>query len=107
MLLEIVGKLKAYNETLKDPIEIGMGLNSGSLMLGTVGGENRMDGTVISDVVNVASRIENLTKKYKVSLLISEYTINKLKNPSDFSITKIDTVETRGRKEKVTIYTAN
>ena len=53
-------------------IRVGIGINSGALMLGTVGGESRMDGTVISDAVNLASRVESMTKIYGALLLISE-----------------------------------
>ena len=58
--------LTNYNEDRQRvgyiPIQIGIGINSGSLMLGTVGGKSRMDSTVISDAVNLASHIEGLTK---------------------------------------------
>ena len=68
-------QLKNYNEGRcragYDPINIGIGLNTGISMLGTVGGYNRMDGTVISDAVNLASRIESITKKYNVQLRLS------------------------------------
>ncbi|MGB7520484.1 MAG: adenylate/guanylate cyclase domain-containing protein [Spirulinaceae cyanobacterium] len=57
-------------------------MNTGSLMIGTVGGAKRMDSTVISDAVNLASRIEGLTKNYGVSLLISQQTLLRLNNPS-------------------------
>lgn len=86
------------------PIAIGIGLNSGSLMLGTIGEQHRMDGTVISDAVNLASRIEGLTKVYRARLLISQYTYEQLSDPAAHDIRPIDVVVVKGKTRPVTIY---
>ncbi|MEG5064014.1 AAA family ATPase [Microcoleus sp. B3-A4] len=106
--IAMLHRLAEYNEYCANagcaPIQIGIGINTGSLMLGTVGGPNRMDGTVISDAVNLASRVESLTKNYGVSLLITQPTYARLKNPSQYTIRTLDTVKVKGKSEAVTIY---
>lgn len=76
--LDMLAELDIYNdERLAEgflPIEIGIGLHTGSLMLGTIGEEQRMESTVISDAVNLAARMEGLTKIYGATLIISEQT---------------------------------
>ena len=100
--------LTNYNEDRQRvgyvPIQIGIGINSGSLMLGTVGGKSRMDSTVISDAVNLASRIEGLTKDYSVPLLISHQTLERLRNPADYAIRIVDKVQVKGKSQYVVVY---
>lgn len=86
------------------PIEIGVGINTGRVMLGTVGGRNRMDGTVISDTVNVAARIERMTRLYNVNLLISHYTFMQLENPMGYAMRVIDRVQMKGKSLYVSVY---
>jgi predicted ATPase/class 3 adenylate cyclase/GAF domain-containing protein/tRNA A-37 threonylcarbamoyl transferase component Bud32 len=86
------------------PIEIGIGINSGLLMLGTLGGQHRMDSTVISDTVNLASRIGDLTKLYGVRLLIGEETYRRLLDPTRYSIRLLDRVRVRGKTNEVVVY---
>jgi hypothetical protein len=100
--------LREYNIMLAKnnmpTIKIGIGLNSGNMILGTIGGRNRMEGTVIADAVNLASRVEGLTKIYNTPLLITEHTHIKLHDPYQYNIRLIDAVTVKGKTEEVTIY---
>ena len=84
-------------------IKIGVGIHTGEMMLGTIGESERMEGTVISDVVNVASRIEGLTKIYETPILISSATRMKLKDSSAFNLRILDRVRVKGKQQWVDI----
>ncbi len=100
--------LKDFNEhrtTLGlNTIDFGIGINTGELMLGTVGSENRLDTTVIGDTVNLASRLEDLTKYFKTPILLSDHTYRSLGNPFDYSLRKIDIVRVPGKDNANVIY---
>jgi len=104
--IAMLEQLNEYNSSRsrpdRPPLQIGIGINTGSLMLGTVGGQSRMDSTVISDAVNLASRVENLTKEYGVSMLITDNTFIQLNDIYDFRL--IDRVTVKGKSQLVTIY---
>ena len=106
--IEMRIKLAEFNQVLrqfgKPPIDSGIGLHTGSLMLGIVGGEGRMDSTVISDSVNLASRLEGLTKLYGSAIIISEDTLIKLNDPSQYNYRFLDIVKVKGKKEAVYIF---
>lgn len=106
--LAILKSLNHYNQRRLQqqqmPIRIGVGINTGKLMLGTIGGINRMDGTVIADAVNLAARVEGLTKTYSTPLIITANTYQKLTNPARYQIRVIDSVTVKGKSKEVVIY---
>ena len=99
--------LKQYNsnsfKNKTHKINIGIGINTGEMMLGTLGDVNRMEGSVISDAVNLASRLEGLTKIYKVGIIISEETYNNI-NKDLFNTRFIDVVAVKGKDKPVKIF---
>jgi two-component system sensor histidine kinase ChiS len=88
----------------QQPISIGIGLHGGSVMLGTVGEDERLEGTVISDTVNLASRLEGLTKLYGASILVSEPTLFSLAHPDQYHFRFLDKVKVKGKKEPVSVF---
>jgi len=87
-----------------EEIHIGVGLHTGKLMLGIIGEAERFDGTVISDAVNLASRMESLTKYYGACILISGQTLDLIPDKSFFESRLLDRVLVKGKSEPVSIY---
>ncbi len=104
--IEIHKQLVFFNQERQhqQPVKIGIGLHIGTLMLGTIGEEKRMEGTVISDAVNLASRLEGLTKMYGASIIISEEILNELTNPHQYFSRFLGKVRVKGKKEPVGVF---
>jgi len=98
----------AYNDDRREkgfqPIGIGVGLHIGDLMLGVIGNEERMQGTVVADAVNLASRLEGLTRVYGSSISISEPTLAQLKDPDQYKHRFVDKVQVKGKKDPVSVH---
>jgi len=110
--LEMIDSLSVFNENQrklgKCEFHIGIGLNYGEVTVGNIGSERKMDYTVIGDAVNLASRMEGLTKTYHSELLISESLFEELRKTSPnagLNYRLLDTVAVKGKTKGVKIFT--
>ena len=101
-------RLQEFNKTRDQnglsAINIGIGVHTGPLMLGTIGVKDRMDGTVISDAVNLASRLESLNKLYGTSIIVSEGTVDKLEKADDYQHRFLSYTRVKGKEKAIRIY---
>ena len=110
--IEMTEAVKKFNENQrklgKCEFQIGIGLNYGEVTVGNIGSERKMDYTVIGDAVNLASRMEGLTKTYHSDILISESlfeTLRKTSPNSGLHYRLLDTVAVKGKTKGVKIFT--
>jgi DNA-binding response OmpR family regulator len=87
-----------------EPIGIGVGLHVANLMLGIIGSEDRMQGAVVADAVNLAARIEGLNKIYGSYVSLSDEMFFAIKEPNKYRHRFIDKVRVKGKEDAVTVY---
>ena len=88
----------------QSPIRIGVGMHTGSLIMGITGDNERMDACTISDTVNTASRLEGLTKHYKSGIILSEASLEQIKNKENFHLRNLGLVQLKGKQESLKIH---
>ena len=104
--IDIIEKLKDLNDIYKTrigrEIEVGIGVNSGEVVAGNLGSEDKIEYSITGDVVNTGKRIESLTKDNPNVVLISESTYEKVKDIIDAVVW--EPVEVRGKSNKITVF---
>lgn len=94
--------LQGNEALLGRALDIGIGLNTGWMVVGNMGGAERFDYTVVGDAVNLASRIEGLTRAYGVFCLVGEET--RRAAAARFGFREVDAVRVKGKRQPVAIY---
>ncbi|MEJ2428756.1 MAG: adenylate/guanylate cyclase domain-containing protein [Deltaproteobacteria bacterium] len=104
--LEMLERLSKMQEKWKAEgaprLDIGIGINTGPMVVGNMGSERRFDYTVMGDSVNLASRLEGINKEYGTRVVISEFTYDRVKD--DFFCRELDAVRVKGKVRPVKIF---
>lgn len=88
----------------KTAISIGIGMHTGSLVMGIIGDVNRNDTAIIADTVNTASRMEGITKHYGANIIISENSLKTIEKKGNFGLRYLGKVKAKGKDEVIGIY---
>ncbi|MCP9234860.1 AAA family ATPase [Lewinella sp. JB7] len=106
--LHMQERLRTYNEERsrkgRQPIRIGVGMHTGTTMLGILGDAHHQQATVVSDTVNTASRLEGLTKFYYAEIIISQAVMDSLESHEDYHHRFLGKVQVKGKQTALPVY---
>ena len=111
--LEIEQAVEEFNQKLftkNHKMDVWMGIHFGKMIIGTIGEENRLDDTVISDTVNTSSRIETVCEKLGKTIIVSEEVVQKVQTagtentPAGFKFDRLEDVQVKGKEKPLQIY---
>lgn len=106
--VEMTEHVKTYNihraKCGYKAIDIGIGIHTGNLILGIIGDGRRMQGTVISDAVNLAARIQDVTKLYKTNIVVSQETFTRLEDPTAYRYRYLGRVRVKGKDKTASLF---
>ena len=105
--IDMIEAVKLYNEHRSScnypAISIGIGLHTGEVIIGTIGSKTRMESTVLGDVVNLSSRIQELTKYYDTQIIISSETFERI-NDNAILCRELDFITVKGKEHPTSIF---
>ncbi len=106
--VEMQEVLREYNaeRALKNrmPVQVGVGMQNGKLIMGITGDSERLDAAIISDTVNTAARIEGLSKHYGTSILLTQECKDSLTDPDQFDFRYLGRVQLKGKNKPIDLY---
>lgn len=104
--INMISSLREWNKTREAagqmPVDMGLGLNTDRIVAGNIGSRKRMDYTMIGDGVNLAARLESACKQYSARILVSQYTVARLKGV--YRLREVDKVVVKGKTEPVGVF---